>query len=175
VGPHALAASSHHRPSAERTGRRCDHRLRRVVIGDVAAIAGFAELEREVIGRRAANDELSEMDCFVVAIAYGSEVPELVAAAAALILDMVQVQPDIPAASRHGAAVSIASEDLFAFPGGDRGGDPLRRRRVQRAQVDGITRRALGNCWIDLDVPAAAELPGALAVRALLDGDLVSG
>ena len=41
-------------------------RLRRVVIGDVAAISRFAELETQAIGRGAANHELSIMDCLVV-------------------------------------------------------------------------------------------------------------
>src|SRR6185436_4725521 len=94
---------------------------------------------------------------------------------ATLKFDVVQVQPDVPPASRHGAAIPVSREHLLALAGRDRGGRPLRRDGMERSEVDGIARSALGHGRMNLDISAAAELPGTLAVRALLDRDLVGG
>ena len=143
-----------------------------VIVGDVAP---SLEFEGEVIGGGAANRELSEMEGLVVEVADGSEVLEVMAAAAALVVDVVEIEADVPAAAGHGATVAIAGEDLLALAGGDRGGGSCGGSGIEGAEVDGIAGGALRDGGIDLDVLAAAVLPGALAVGALLDRELVRG
>src|SRR5689334_23618033 len=96
-------------------------------------------------------------------------------AAAALVLDMMQIEADDPAAAGHGAAMSVSRQDLFALAGRDGGGRALRHGGIERAEVDGIASGAVEHGRIDLEVAAAAVLPRALAVRALLERDLVGG
>ena len=65
------------------------------------------------------------MDCTVVEITYGREVGQCVAATTALVFDVVQIEPDDPAAAGHGAAMAVARQDLLALAGRDgRGGAP---------------------------------------------------
>jgi hypothetical protein len=59
------------------------------------------------------------MDGAVVQIADGREVTQLVTAAATAIFDVVQVQPDVPAAPGHRAAMAVSREHLLALAGGD--------------------------------------------------------
>jgi hypothetical protein len=40
------------------------------IVGDVVAISRLAKLERHVVGRGAADHELSEVDCAMVEITY---------------------------------------------------------------------------------------------------------
>jgi hypothetical protein len=111
----------------------------------------------------------------VVQIAEGREVAQIVAATAALVLDMVQIEPDVPAAPGYGAAVAISREHLLALARRDGRGRSLRRGGIERAEMDGVAGSALGHGRIDLDVPAAAVLPCTLAVWTLLDRELVDG
>jgi hypothetical protein len=115
------------------------------------------------------------MDCLVVEIAYRDQIPELVASTMALILDVMQIEPDVPATSGHGAAVSVPREHLLAPARRDSHRRPLRHRRVERAEMYGIAGSALCDLRADFNVPPAAELPRPLAVGALLDCDLVRG
>jgi hypothetical protein len=126
-----------------------------------------------MIGGGAADDELSGVDRAVVQIAEGREVAQLVTAAAALVFDVVQIEPDVSAASGHGAAMAVSREHLLALAGRDGRGRSLRDGGIERAEVNGIAGGALGHGRVDLEVPASAVLPRALAVGALLDRDLV--
>jgi len=126
-----------------------------------------------MIGSGTADHELSEVDCAVVKRADEREVPKLVTAAVALKLDVMQIEPDVPPASRHRAAVAISRQHLFPLADRDSRGDPLRRGDIERAEVDGIAGRALGHGRIDLDVPSTAVLPATFTIGALLDRDLV--
>src|SRR5690606_19517233 len=95
------------------------------------------------------------------------------AAAIALVLNMMEIEPDAPPTSGHGAAVSVPRHHLLALAGRDGRGGPLRHGGIDRAEVAGVARRALDDGRIDLEVPPAAVLPGPLTVGALLDRDLV--
>jgi hypothetical protein len=148
---------------------------KRVIIGDIAAISRLAKLERESVGRRAADRQLSDMDCLVVEIAYCDDISQIVAAAVASVFNVVQIEPDVPPASGHRAAITVSREHLRSLASGDGRRGSLRHRGIERAEVNGIARGTLGHRWFDLDVPAAAVLPCALAIGALLDRDLVGG
>ena len=113
------------------------------------------------------------MDRAVVKVADSREVPQLVPTAAALVLDVMQIEPDISAASGHGAVVAVSRQYLLALAGRDGRGRPLRARGVERAELYGIAGGALDHGRIDLDVSAAAELPRTVTVWTPLDGDLV--
>ena len=160
-------------PSGRGRARIVRDRSSGIIVGDVAAISRLAELEREMIGSGTADHELSEVDCAVVKRADEREVPKLVTAAVALKLDVMQIEPDVPPASRHRAAVAISRQHLFPLADRDSRGDPLRRGDIERAEVDGIAGRALGHGRIDLDVPSTAVLPATFTIGALLDRDLV--
>ncbi len=60
-----------------------------IVVGDIPAVPRLAELEGQPIGRRAANHELLEVDRAMVQIAERDQVAQLMAAAMALVLDMM--------------------------------------------------------------------------------------
>ncbi|HWO24358.1 MAG TPA: hypothetical protein VNO30_36690 [Kofleriaceae bacterium] len=115
------------------------------------------------------------VDCPVVEIADGREVPQIVAAAAALVFDVVQIQPDVPATSGHRAAVAVPREHLLPLASRDCRGRPLRHRSIERTEMHGVAGGALGHCAVDFDVSPAAVLPRTLAVRTLLERDLVGG
>src|SRR5689334_20098813 len=83
-------------------------RRRGIIVGDVAAISRLAEFERHAVGCSATNHKLSEMNRFVVKLAQGEDVSEIVTAALALKLDMVEIESDITAASGDGAAMAIS-------------------------------------------------------------------
>ena len=105
-------------------------RHRRVVVGYVAPIAGLAKLEGQPVGRTAADHEPLEVDGAMVEIANGREVGQVMATAAAPVLDVVQVEPDVPTASRNGAAVPIPREHLFTLARRDGRGRPLGHRGI---------------------------------------------
>jgi hypothetical protein len=54
-----------------------------------------------------------------------------VATATALVLDVMQIEPDVPAASRDGAAMAISGEHLLALAGRDGRGCTLRRGGIE--------------------------------------------
>src|SRR5690606_2729010 len=134
-----------------------------------------AKLERQMVRRGAADHELSEMDGLVVQRARRREVAQLVAAAVTLVLNMMEIEPDVPPASGHGAAIAVPRHHLLALAGRDGRGRPLRRGGIERAEVDGVAGGALEHGRIDLEVPAAAVLDRALTIGALLERDPVGG
>src|SRR3954449_6051007 len=69
--------------------------------------------------------------------------------------------------------MAIAREHLPPDPWRDRGRHPCRLRRVERAEELGVTRCALDHLGTDLDLPAGAVLPAALAGLAHRDRDLM--
>ena len=109
----------------------------------------------------------------MVQIADRDEVGQIVITAATLVLDVMQIEPDIPATTGHGAAMAIPREHLLAFPWGHRRGRSLRRRGVERAQKDRIASGQLEYLRGDLDISTAGILPTTFAVRAPFDRDLV--
>jgi hypothetical protein len=115
------------------------------------------------------------MDCSVVKIAYGDEILQLVTSAAALVFDVMHVEPDGPAAPGHAAAMAVSRQHMLALARRDRRGDSLRCGRIERAEVNRVALGTLHHGRIDLDVTPAGVLPRSLAVRALFERDLVSG
>jgi hypothetical protein len=146
-----------------------------IVIGDIAPISRLAKLEHQTLGSVPTNHELPVMDGAMMEIADGGEIPELVTASATLIFDVVQIEPDTPAASRHCAVIAVSGQDVLALAGRDSRGCPLRDSGIERAEIDGIAFGALEHGRIDFDVSTAAELPGSVTVRTPLDRDLVRG
>jgi hypothetical protein len=115
------------------------------------------------------------MDSAMMEVTEGSEVCQRMTTAAALVLDMMQIESDVSAAAGNGAAVAVAGEHLLALARRHGRGRPLRRLGVQGAEVDRIAGSQLEHGRIYIDVTTAGELPGTFAVRALLESDLVGG
>ena len=99
--------------------------LLRFIVGDVAAISRLAELEREVVRRLASDHQLSKMHCPMVEIAYSDDISELMPSAVTLIFHVMHVEPDVPAAPGHTAAVSVSGEHLFSLASGHTHRRPL--------------------------------------------------
>src|ERR1041385_6177461 len=95
------------------------------------------------------------------------------AAASALLDDMMNLEVPRRAATRCHATMMIARKHLLAEPRCHGARRSLRRGCVERAEDLGITCRPLEHFRADIDLSPRAVLRGAPAIRALLIGDLV--
>ena len=101
-----------------------------VVICDIPAISRFAKFKGELVGGRAADHELLEVDRAVVQVAQRCQVAQPVSAAMALVLDVMQIEPHISTAAGHRAAMAISCEHLLALARRHRRGRSFRRRHI---------------------------------------------
>ncbi len=161
-------------------------RVRSAVVGDAAVRRTIGVAEDQSAGDSALDDELTSVLGAVVAGAQRDECVGIVVAALGAKDDVVEIEKDTVAATRHGAASPVASENLPAHGRWD----VLARARSSvlanvfthvggvggdGADVLSIAARHLDDGGIDYELLSPALLPAAVAFAADGNRHLVAG